>query len=786
MARGDIPLDIVTDDKGTPVLPDERFANATQVRGLAQTMIQADNKRAWMRDRVDALVNGWPTYPKSVTAAKGFGWFPRVNYREAEGLIQSQQTPLFDLVTEVDRCMEIDLDIDASSEEEKADWEDSIAKNWTWLLFKRWRKSFNYHIPLSQREMLVHGIGAHVWPNKFTWVPRTPRSGQILFPEVCSLDFDSDGKYFMLRDFVPGEDVYGFIRNEKAARERGWFPDNVWQTLVKAQKQNQRITGTSSNIEEMQRKIRRGDYGYWASSQVGLWINWMFVKEYEGGVSLYAIEEQIISGNKDGGYLFKKRFLWKEWGEVLVLFPIDIGNGDIQSVRGYGWRTKDFFELSNRVNNAMVAQVLISAFPQMKQNQPNMDPEKMRLMRMGALNITPYGLEPSLIQFPPLANSGLALQKHLRDTMEMNNQSMSGNTPEPKDRETKYSFQVRAQDSASVTNGMQSLYESNYQQFQETMYRRAIKTPKGDMPYQKMVQEFKEKCKKDGVPDEALTERAIGQIRERTSAGAGSAAIRLQAIQMLMNSPVYFNAPEDKKIAIERYLVATTMGQVNVSRFARSVTDADLPDQDVSLAQQESNGLAQGGQAIVGIGQDDVAHAQNHLQAALQHMQACEAGQEDPQTCLTALQGLLQHAGEHLAKLQNNPVRKQEFDQLEAQWKQLAQYAQQLQREIQSQQGQPSPQQQLSEDGQIKLQKVQLDAQIKDKKANLDAARKFRQQAFNERLSDAKTGASMMRDTAKTRAGIGLQTAKTQHGMMIDNAKTAATINRNGRNEKEV
>jgi len=758
--RGDLPLDIVTDTKGKPVLPDERFANAAQVRDLAQTMLRADEPRASMRRNVDALVNGWPTYPKYLTKSKGMGWFPRVNYREAEGLIQSQQTPLFDLITEVPRCMEIELDIDAESQEQKADWEDTIAEQWTWLLFKRWRKSFNYHLPLSQREMLVHGMGAHVWPNKFTWVPRTPRSGQILFPEGCSLDFEQDGKYFMLRDFVPGEDVYGFIRNEEAATKRGWFPENVWTTLVNAQKQNQSTgKGQASDIEELQRKVRRGDYGYWSSSQVGLWINWMFVKEYEGGVSLYAIEENITCGNKHGGYLFKKRFLFDDWNEVLVLFPIDIGNGDIHSVRGYGWRTKDFFELSNRVNNAMVAQVLISAFPQMKQNQPNIDPEKMKLMRMGALNITPYGLEPAMIQFPSLSNTGLALQKHLKDTLGENNQAMSGNTPEPRDRETKYSFQVRAQDSASVTNGMQSLYESNYQQFLDTTYRRAINTPKGDLPYQKMVQEFKDRCFKSKVPKEALTERAIGQIRERTASGAGSAALRLQAIEMILGSPVYQNAPEDKKIATERFLVATTMGQVNVSRFARSITDNDLPDQDTSLAMQESNGLSTGGEAIIGVRQDDIKHATNHLQKSQQIVQQVQNGQMPPEHALDALQRLLQHAGEHLARLQNNPVRKNEFKQLEAQWKQIAQYAKQLQREIESQQGQPSPEQQLSEDAQVKMHKVELDAQIKDKKLNLDMARKFRQGAFQERLADTKTASGIHRE----------------------NVKTAATLSRNGR-----
>jgi hypothetical protein len=169
------------------------------------------------------LVNGFPTYPKSVTAAKGFGWFPRVNYRESRRVNPSTATPLFDLVNEVDHCIEIELDQDvvkASSQQELNDWQDSIEKNWTWLLMKRWRKGFNYHIPLQQREMLVHGMGAHVWPNK-RWIPRTPRSGQILFPEAASLDFETDGKYFMLRDFIPGEDVYAFIKNEKVASKVG-------------------------------------------------------------------------------------------------------------------------------------------------------------------------------------------------------------------------------------------------------------------------------------------------------------------------------------------------------------------------------------------------------------------------------------------------------------------------------------------------------------------------------------------------------------------------------------
>lgn len=741
MPRGDTPKSIAYSDRSSkPEIPNERFDNASQVRELCQQMIRADRTRSWMRDRVDALVNGWPTYPKSVTAAKGFGWFPRVNYRESEGLIAAQQTPLYDLLTEVDHCIELDLDVDGASNYEKEDWQNTIQQNFTWLMFKKWRRSFNFHLNLSNREMLVHGLGAHVWPND-NWEGRTPRSGQILFPEGVTIDFDRDGEYFMLRDFVPGVDVYQFIRNEESATKRGWFPDNVWKTLANATKQNQNIQ--TQDLGELQRKVRRGDLGYWGTSQVGLWLNWVFVKEFEGGISLYCIEENITAGTKDKGYLFKKRFLFEEW--PLTLFPYDIGNGDLHSIVGLGWRTRDFFELSNRINNAMAVQILISALPQVKQTQPNIDPDKLKLARMGALSIIPYGLEASLQQFPPLNNSGLALQRHLKDTMEGNNQSVvGGQAPDPKDRETKFSYMLRSHDSARVSNGMQSLYESNLQDFYEKTYRRLVTARNGSLPYQKMATEFKERCRKKGVPEAALKETGIGEIRQVTSTGAGSAAIRLQAIQLLLQSPVYANASDAKKITIERDLVAATTGGASVERYARSIKDAEPADIDQSFAAQENNGLAQGGDAVVGDGQNDMMHADSHLAKAQEIMDAVEQGQMQPEQALNALEKLLQHAGQHLAKMGGNEKDPQ-FKKLADQWREVAKFVNQLRDQVENQQGQPSPEQQLSEQGMLAIRKDEMDNQRKTRKDDMEMQRRFRKDAFSERLSDAKTAAQIRR-----------------------------------------
>ena len=490
MPRGTYPKTISYSDTSSGVeVPDERFSSASEVRGLCQTMIDADYSRGLMRSRVDNLVDGFPTYPKSLTASKGMGWFPRVNYLEADGLIRTMQTPLYDLVTEVDHCINLTLDIpkDKASNWQVQDWENKIEQHFTWLLFKPWRKSFNFHIPLSQREMLVHGIGAHVWPND-RWIPRTPRSGQILFPESASVDFQEDGEYFMLRDFVNGVNVYNFIRNEKSAKKKGWEPDNVLQGLANADKKNQKVRSTY-NVEEYRRRWKNGDIGYWASSEVGLWLNWLFVKEYDEvdgkQYSLYCVDENFDVNTKKGnqGYYFKKRFTFDEW--PLVIYNYDLGLGDIHSVRGLGWRMKDYFEVSNRVKNMMVAQVIVNSGPRILQTQPNIDPDKLKLMRHGWYSIYPYGVQEAVQQFPQLSNTGIALEQHLQQAMERNNQSSSSSVPEPRDRETKYSFMLRSNQRAQVSNGLQSFYESSLQQTFEMLFRRIINTPKGEAQYEK-------------------------------------------------------------------------------------------------------------------------------------------------------------------------------------------------------------------------------------------------------------------------------------------------------------
>lgn len=748
MSAGEIPADFELTQDGNTKLAPERFANAGQVFDCCQQLLSADRLRAPWRASIDGLIDGNPVYALQTLKAKGQSWRSRVNYREAEGLIQSRQGPFYDLVTEVNPCIEVCLDY--AKGVEQTDMAQKIAKNFHWMLLKRWRSGFNYHIPLQQLEMLKHGIGFHVWPgNKTCWIPRTPVTGQVLFPDGVSLNLREDLDYFMLRDFLPGYALYSFIRNEKQAASLGWNVDSVWEALAQTSKLRWRGTADyRTGIEQFQREMKAGDIGTTMARQSGLWLNHLFVKEIgTDKISQYTVAEGVtVNGprgarRKDNPFqncLFRKRNRFNEW--PLVIFPYCIANGGLlHTVRGLGARTKDFFELSNRIKNAMADQVLIGSTLNVQQTGA-VDPEKLRLMRLGMMTIIPQNLQlVAGVKFPDLNQGPLALSADLKRTVQENNEGYMQPDPEAKDRETAQSFAMRMQNAGQVAKGAHSLYASNYQQMLERMFRIASSpaAAMGNSLSAQLAKEFQDRCAKDGIPPEALA--MVYEVNEIFSTGAGSPAARLNAL-MTAWQYIYPTTTEPKKINLERDLTAALFTSTKVDRYARSVDDNELPDSDASLAVQENNGLMEGGDALAVSEQDQVGHLHQHLQKAEQIAQQAMQGQMDPQQALAIIRKFGQHCADHLKFLAQNPMRKAEFEALHKEWLALSVIADKLDQQVQAMlaaQPQQSPQEQVSDNLKIGMAKVAANNQINQAKLGAKTQLDLRRLAIDGRIKAA-------------------------------------------------
>lgn len=746
---------------------------------LAAQLVGADQKRAIWRSTIERLWSGEPVYPLSNLRALNQSWRARTNYRGLEGLITRENTLDYDLETQGDQMVSIILD-NLGQGQKIQDWQNIMAEEAKWLLTCRWANGYNSHIPKRHYQKNLHGLGIHIWTDTDdNWIPRTPCVGEVLFPDNCPFNFDEEGDFFMLRDFVPSYVLYRKIQNEAQAKTVGWKVDTVWKALTLLDKSQNRNAYGTSNPERLAKEMNQGDIGYWSTRQSGVWLNTVFVREYETGmVSQYTIAEGLGVNE----YLYVKRNKYPNW--PIEIFPYDIGNGTIHSVKGLGPRTKEFFEMMNRIRNSAVDQVMLGAYPNMKQTIQNMDPDKMKLAKVGGLNWLPYGCEPQLIQYPNLAQGPLALMQDLEKGMQDNNRGAGVSAQiEQQDRMTSEEYSMRSQDVNHLTTGSVAMQKAHIDRFYDRIVRIWCKPSASRKPHAVMAREWRDRCVRRGVDPAAF--RNIGEVKAVLAFGKGSASARISSFTTLIQSPVYLSTSDDRKIAIERGLTAAMFGERGVEQYCRSVDDQNIPNDDQSFAVMENNALMEGGDALATPRENQKVHLDIHFSkitpAIQQYQQGVANGQFDvngAQQLYAAVYAFGQHIKQHLDFLHQNPIEAQAFQGYFNQWQQLSRIADKLKSDIESAQQAEPPEQQVSEKLQIGLAGVQANAQVNAAKAQAAAELKQRQQAHREYMDQVALAAKQQRETVQTVHGMRLDTATTAAGIAQDNALTDADIQR--------
>jgi hypothetical protein len=741
-------------------LPAERFRDHTDVHNLCDDMIAGDRKRNLLRANVDRIWNGNAVYSRDWLKKKNQSWRARVNYRGLKGMTSLVETAMYNLDVEVREMIHVGIDLGSPNDRRK--WEKSIATNITRMYMQNWLDS-DFHIQRRIHENVLHGMGYHLCNVKGQWIPRTPPSGCIIFPQDTPLNFHEDGEYFLARDCRTGVQIYNFIRNEKAAKAMGWNPDAVWRLLSELTKSDRQ----KADPQQTMREYNDGDIGASRKSQRA-WLNYMYVKEFDDdgskpGISLYIVAER----HNVGDYLFRHRYYLEDW--PLFLFPYEVGNGAIDSVRGLGEQIKDYSELDNRIKNAMADRVLTgSTIPVMQKG--TIDREALKLMRVGLFSIIPQGLEPAQWNWPDLNQGPLAFSRELKQEMLANNQTAIPQEPERSDRQTGMEYMSRSQNISQVASGRSNFYYRNLTRFYAHILKTACKNTTGNSQSAILSKQFMDACARDGVPKEAFDH--IVELDAERSVGRGSAASRQQALTALFQF-VYPKAPREKQINLEQDYAASVTSYQQADQYACSHEDANIPNSEDSLIALENQTMEQGGHALAGDGQDHVRHLNGHTGDAEQLQQQCEQnGEQDAEKCFHALISFVAHNQQHLQFLQGSKLNEQDVNEFEQRTNLIAQYAKHLGAIIQSQQDQTPPQQQMSEDGQIKTAKLHMDSQLKTAKLQSDEQRKNAALASDIQRKDRATSADILLKANAHRTDVGLKTATTRADIGLKVAKS--------------
>jgi len=219
--------------------------------------------------------------------------------------------------------------------------------------------------------------------------------------------------------------------------------------------------------------------------------------------------------------------------------------------------------------------------------------------------------------------------------------------------------------------------------------------------------------------------------------------------------------------------VTTIEGPEKTDRYAPR---DHIPNQDDSIAALENGAFTQGISPVISSGQDDVVHLDSHMNFMQQTLgpiaQAIESGQQVPpeelQPAYKTSQTAIPHMEAHIARLQGDPMRKQQAKLFQDQLRQLTAFDGKLRATlyaaIRDQQVEQEQQQQATALGALdaaRVQSVQTQTALAAEKTRSQIANQNVKTIHGLRLKALKQHVDMNLDVAKTSSDIRNQRAKT-------------------------
>lgn len=727
---------------------------------LVSRLVEDDDIANRQRAKTKGLIDGNAPYNPQKLVKAGRAEACNVNWRIAEAYTNSSLTAYYDLMAEAPTFAEGECDW--GTPQQAHEWSKIITAEFD-RLQRRYESGWDHCLQVSQFNMVVFGTGPMMGDHPLDWRLLSFPSGDLKVPRRTESTTDKWEVAAVLQTYMP-HDLWRNIENTAAATQVGWKVDAVKQSIINAHPAS--VEDQYRRWEWHQQELKANSYSYsYRSKAIEAARVYMREKpqegEDEGRISVAIIP--LMGQTSDQGnveFLFKKRGLHRNWRQAIHPFYFDQGTGFHHAVTGLATKMYSSLEYQNR----LYCNLADKAFSPKILFQPTTasESEKLQIATFGDYGILPPGLEVHQAMIQGMLEDGMAFNRELTgllaSNLSMYRQNLQKESGNPI---TATEMQYRAGEQARLsTTQLNRYYEQLDWMFQEK-YRRAVNPHVTQhVPGGKHAMDFQRRCEIAGVPREALRRF---HVRATRIVGNGSVFVRQQSLEFLLG--ILAMLPESGRAALIRDVIAARAGRVMVNRYYPDpVTTPDVQDQ-TAQAMLENAALVQGAPLIVTDTQNHAIHSATHIGAMESAVQSIEMGAQ-PGDVLTLLQAGLQHTGQHVEAMANDPSRKALVQQFSNQLKVLSQTAGQIQSALQQQaaeaQQQQMQQQAAMDDAQLKQMKLDNDMrnknaktefQIQDKarKSDFDIALKARNAAVDTALKDARTAADIALSTQKAR-----------------------------------
>lgn len=740
---------------GPPVK--ERVSSCSQANQIAERFFMNDQDRAARRVKVQGMFDGNAPKSQAEMAAAQRAGYSNINWKEHRGTIMNAWNPYFDLVCEIPVC--IDGRLEAYGSDIDQELMRGFAQNFHDMIFG-W-EDFDYLNQLRDLQMLLHGPGTIMWEDEWNPFP-TPVLASDFYVDSMTKSTFSNCEIAMVTSYMKVGTLWREIEDPKRATAMKWDVGAVREAIMTSSNE-QMIATLGKSWDRWEQMFKNGDI--WASTITkNVKVANMFVREMDGKISHLVFTYGQDSNPKE--FLYKNIGRYDCWKQCLQSFMYDIGaDGTFQSVKGLGTDIYPFCALYSKINNHIADLVCVGVGP-MFQVVEGKKIEDFAMIKWGPGNLIPNGINKLDLDISRGIQPAIEASREFKNTMGQNNGSYSqGDLAPPTVEETAKSAVIRAMERAKLTKGSHNrFYRSLDLQYAE-MWRRATreKLEKWHLAknpeVSRIVMEFREKCfelcKRLGVPNEAL--QKVTHVRASRSLGLGSPAMRVEIANAIMEKWSILPDESSRRNALRAYLAAIT-SYANVEAFAPSLISESKGNQQEWDASVEDNSLSTGGTAILTPTQDDVIHLESHIGSAEMDIEQVMQGQADPREIVNRLSAKGAHAWKHMAKLEGNPMRKQEYTMFAGRLKDIGGIQDQLEQNIEEQDQAAAEANPPAVDTEVL--KVTGKLQLQSEKQDADLARKAQKQRFDEWLAIQKLQSDTRIKTGETVAKIGIDSIK--------------------------
>ena len=737
---------------------------------MVQRLKYEDQQRLYRYTKVQGLLDGNPPWSSQKLRDLGQGHRANFNLREGEGIVDAAKTPYYDLIFEVPEFANITLEF--------ADADPTLNRQWSNILEEEYYEAlcgwtgFDRMVQLHQYQMIVNGVGPVFWPHSIGWHSEALKARKMMVPQEAYASVD-DLEFVVILHQYRADELESFISNESAAETAGWNVQIVKQAIIDSAKHEMRSEWGVENFDLYQRAIRSGDLFYGIDRSDRIFVASLFIREFGGKISHYMLTDAYIESEKyrtpevmpedqEYGYLFKKKYRFEEFSQVICPFFFDVGpDGTWHTIKGLGPKIYDFCDVSNRTFCQMLDGAVIGSGVTLEAQDANAL-EETQIVQIGGATVVQPGYKVVQTRIAEALNGAMAMRRELQNTLQQNTGSYRQRVAGEREMQepTLGQAQLNWQAQGTLTKGAINRYCNQFDRWHQETLRRLMDPRQGPgVPGGKEAQKFQERCLRRGIPEEVFKFEHVFKVSAVRSLGYGSPQIRDMATKELIQLLPFMDEVSRNHALRMRAVALPGIGQANVDSVFPDIQKRGIPNNHNWDAAMENNSLRTLGEKVPIVpGQNHSIHFDTHMQDLMTELQNPNRSPVDK---LIHMEQAGVHLQGHLQGLSQDPTRKQEVKQKQQALRQLAKATDQLQQQVQEkaqaaagqngQQGQP---QQPSPEAQAKLAKVHGDLGLKAQKQKGELALKARKQQVHERLEDLKTAAEIKRNDRRTDSGI--------------------------------